>query len=122
MKKRSLKVRLAQRVKKLRKDKKLSQEELAAEIGKTLDTISHIERGIYLPKLETAEDIADALDVELYELFVQDISETDKTKVKLFNQIVDLLNDQPVDLLKMTLEQVKSFVALKDSFRSRLKK
>lgn len=122
MKQRDTKIRIAERVKKLRKEKKISQEELAAMIDKSTETVSHIERAIFLPRLETAQEIADALDVPLYELFIYDVPETDKAKIKLTHEILDLLKDQPTDLLKMTLEQVKNFVALKDSFINRLKK
>ncbi len=122
MSKNALHIRIGNRIKKLRKEKKISQEDLAEMIGKSTDTVSNIERGIFLPRIETAQEIADALDVPLWGLFVHDISETDKTKVKLLNEIVDLLKGQPVDLLKTTLEQVKSFVVLKESFINRLKK
>ncbi len=122
MKQRDTKIRIAERVKKLRKEKKISQEELASMIDKSTETVSHIERAIFLPRLETAQEIADALDVPLYELFIYDVPETDKAKIKLMNEIIDLLKNQPIDLLKMTLEQVKNFVALKDSFINRLKK
>lgn len=122
MNKNELNVRIGNRIKALRKDKKVSQEELAGAIGKTKDTVSNIERGVFLPRIDTAEEIANALDVPLYELFVHDVSVNDKTKIKVINEIVGLLKNQPLDLLKTTLEQVKSFIALKDSFINRLNK
>ena len=122
MSKKTSKIRIGQRIQKLRKDKKLSQEKLAEKIDKSVETISHIERSIFLPRLETAQEIADALGVPLYELFTYDATETDKIRIKLTNEILKLLKDQPTDLLRTTLEQVRSFVALKNSFSSRLKK
>ena len=122
MKKNDLHIRIGNRIKKLRKEKKISQEKLAELIDKSTDSISNVERGIFLPRIETAQEIADALGVDLYELFIHDASAPDKTKMKLLNEILDLLKDQPMDLLKMTLEQVKSFIALKNSFINRLKK
>jgi len=122
MKKKTPKIRIGQRVQKLRKDKKLSQEKLAEKIDKSTETISHIERGIFMPRLETAQEIADVLDVPLYELFTYDVAETDKTRIRLTNEILRLLKDQPTDLLRTTLEQVKSFVALKNTFSGRHKK
>ncbi|MFH0987250.1 MAG: helix-turn-helix transcriptional regulator [Candidatus Micrarchaeota archaeon] len=122
MSKKSLHIRIGSRIKKLRKEKKISQEKLAELIDKSVDTVSNIERAIFLPRIETAAEIADALDVDLYELFINDVSAPDKAKMKLLNEILDLLKNQPIDLLKMTLEQVKSFVALKESFINRLKK
>ena len=122
MKKNDLHIRIGNRIKKLRKEKKISQEKLAELIDKSTDSISNVERGIFLPRIETAQEIADALGVDLYELFIHDVSVPDKAKMKLLNETLDLLKDQPMDLLKMTLEQVKSFVALKNSFINRLKK
>lgn len=122
MSKKTSKIRIGKRIQKLRKDKKLSQEKLAEMINKSTETISHIERGKFLPRLETAQEIADVLDVPLYELFTYDIAETEKTRIKLTNEILTLLKDQPTDLLRTTLEQVNSFIALKNSFTNRLKK
>ncbi len=113
------KIRIGDRVRKLRKDSKLSQEQLAEQINKSVETISHIERGIFLPRLETAQEIADALNVPLYELFIYDVSESTKAKVKVIHEILDLLHEQPIDLLNMTREQVKSYIALKNALSNR---
>lgn len=113
------KIRIGERVRKLRKDRKLSQEDLAAEIDKSVETISHIERGIFLPRLDTAQNIADVLQVPLYELFLYDIAETEKTKVQIIHQILDLLEDQPIDLLRTAQDQIKSFIALKNALSTR---
>ncbi len=88
---------------------------------KSIDTVSNIERGIFLPRIETAQEIADALEVQLYELFIHDTSAADKEKMKLLNEILDVLKQQPINLLKTSLDQVKSFVALKNSFSKRQK-
>ncbi len=91
-------------------------------IGKTVDTVSNIERAVFLPRLETAQVIADVLEVPLYELFIHDLSELDSSKVKVLDEIIGLLRIQPINLMRMTLEQVKSFITSKDSFLKRLKK
>lgn len=57
------------RVKALRKARSLSQEELAEAIGKSVDTISNIERGFNSTRISTVFDIADALHVSFVELF-----------------------------------------------------
>jgi transcriptional regulator with XRE-family HTH domain len=118
----SLKIRVGNRIQRLRKDQDISQEILAERINKTVDTISNIERAIFLPRIETAQAIADALEVPLYELFIHDLSDIDKSKVKVLDEIIDLLKIQPLNMLTMTLDQVKTFITAKKSFLRRLKK
>lgn len=52
-------------ISKLRKEKKISQEELASMIGCTKQTISNYERNTRTPDYETLEAIADALNVPM---------------------------------------------------------
>jgi|GEM_PF-3583320 len=58
------------RVRKLRKARGLTQENLAEKIGKTVDTVSNIERGFTSTPIPTMELIAEALEVELQEFFI----------------------------------------------------
>lgn len=114
---------LGQRIKKLRQGKSLSQAELAEKIDKSVDTISNIERAQFLPRLETALSIADALDVKLHELFrIQDMPQHDRQKLEILDEIFDLLKDQPEEMLCFTLEQTKQLVSLKESFVDKLKR
>jgi transcriptional regulator with XRE-family HTH domain len=62
---------IGNRVRKARKNKGLTQEELATLIDKTVETVSNIERGIKLPGLATLEDLRKALDVRLSDLVDQ---------------------------------------------------
>lgn len=114
---------LGHRVKTLRKSKKLSQEELAEKIDKSVDTISNIERGKFSPRLDTALEIAHALDVELFELFqTRDMPLDEKQRTKLLDEIFDLLRDQPEEILKFTLAQTKQLVSLREKFIDKLRK
>lgn len=114
---------LGYQIKKLRKSKKLSQEKLAEKIDKSVDTISNIERGKFSPRLDTALEIANALDVELYELFqVRDMPVEDKQRTKILDEILDLLKDQPEEVLKFALKQTKELVTLKEKFIEKLQK
>ena len=56
------------RIREARKAKGLTQEDLAALIEKTVETVSNIERGMKLPGLATLEDIRRVLDVKLSDL------------------------------------------------------
>ncbi len=66
--KNDLKKIIGKRVQIYRKQRSLTQEELAEKIDKTVETVSNIERGIKLPGLATLEDIRKALGVSLSEL------------------------------------------------------
>lgn len=57
------------RVQSLRRRKGITQEKLAEEVGKSLDTVSNIERGFSSTRIETAAQLAEALGVSLAELF-----------------------------------------------------
>ena len=65
----SLKQALGSKVRAARKRAGITQEELAAKIGKTPESISNIERGRQLPMIDTLAVLAEALAVPLSELF-----------------------------------------------------
>lgn len=100
-------------VKKLRKNVNLSQEDLADLIGKSVDTVSNIERGKTYPRIETIVQMANAFNVEIFEMFqVKALSHNDSDKNRLLIGIVDLLQDQPKEVIEFTFEQTRSLVAL----------
>jgi transcriptional regulator with XRE-family HTH domain len=49
---------IGQRIKKLRKERKLTQEELAAELGVSTNSIARIEVGIRVPSIDMFVDLA----------------------------------------------------------------
>ena len=103
------------KIKKLRKSKGLSQEQLAEHINKTVDTISSIERGLSSPRLDTALDLAQVFGVPVHELFhVNELANTDRVKADLLDEINALLKQQPSDLIDTVLEQAKQLVDLKE--------
>ncbi|WP_299096990.1 helix-turn-helix transcriptional regulator [uncultured Winogradskyella sp.] len=56
-------------LRKIRKHKGITQEELAFKIGLEISQISRIERGILNSTISTAYEIASALNVDLKDLF-----------------------------------------------------
>ena len=64
-----LRQRFGKRVRALRKQAGLSQEELAARTEISVDFVSLIERGINAPSFDTLEKLAKALGVPVRELF-----------------------------------------------------
>jgi len=63
---------LGEKVTKLRKEKKLSQIDVANAIGVSRDAISKYERGDIVPSVENAKKMADVLDVSLDYLVSQE--------------------------------------------------
>lgn len=63
------KMQLGARIKEIRKRVELSQDRLAEKVGIESKYLSRIEVGKRRPSLETLENIADALQVEIKELF-----------------------------------------------------
>lgn len=61
--------KIGEKIRKLREDKHLTQEELAMEAGLNRAYIGYIERGERNPSTETISKIAKALKTPIYELF-----------------------------------------------------
>ena len=59
----------AQRLQQLRKEKGLSQEELAARVGVRRETIGNLENGKYNPSLALAWNIAKVFGVAIEDVF-----------------------------------------------------
>ena len=55
----------SERIKKIRKDMSLSQEEFSDKIGISIDTIQKWEKGTSTPRISVAENVAHALKVSL---------------------------------------------------------
>ncbi len=65
----NLKVQFGARLKRLRAQCKMTQEQLADATGLTIESISNIERGIFGPRFDNLEKIAAALNIEVKRLF-----------------------------------------------------
>lgn len=65
---------LGDRIKELRKQKNMSQAELANAISKRQESINRIERGKYYPSYEVLLDICRALNISISDFFAEDIS------------------------------------------------
>jgi transcriptional regulator with XRE-family HTH domain len=64
-----LQTKLGQRIAALRKKLKLTQEGLAEAVGCSVEFISLVERGVNAPSVAALQKFADALKVEVQELF-----------------------------------------------------
>ena len=83
----TLKQNLGQKIQRLRKELKLTQEALAEIVGIDPKNISKIENGNNYPSPETLTAIANALKVDIYELFVFSTIPYDKMKEEIINSL-----------------------------------
>ena len=65
----SLKTQFGNKLKSLRMEKGLTQEQLADATELSIESISNMERGIFGPRFNNLEKIAAALNVEVVRLF-----------------------------------------------------
>ena len=83
----TLKQDLGQRIQKLRKDKKITQEQLAEMVGIDPKNISRIEKGNNYPTAENLTSIAKALHVDIYELFLFNSIPLEQMKEEIINSL-----------------------------------
>ena len=97
---------LSQNIKKYRKGK-FTQEQLAEKIGVSSQNINDIEGKRRWPREATLVKIAEALDIEVYQLFVQqdcsavNIEETDENQKIRQNLKMQLVADFRKSMIKM---------------------
>jgi transcriptional regulator with XRE-family HTH domain len=104
-----LKRRIAVRLKTARKARQLSQEDLAALVGRSVDAISNIERGKNLPGLDTLEAIATKLEIPISE-FIENPRGRSKLTPRRFEALARLnelgrgLSDRSLEIAVKQLE------------------
>lgn len=84
-----VKKQLGEKIKRLRKEKHLTQEEFAESIEIARRNLVNIELGINFPKAETLEKILTALDVSLQKLFETDHLVDDAKLLAEIHSLVD---------------------------------
>ena len=103
---------LSQNIKFYRKGK-FTQETLAEEIGVSAQNINNVEGKRRFPRTENLVKIADALGVEVYQLFIPhdktpiQIKETPENE-KIRSQITDEVVDDIRRILNKALDKIKS--------------
>lgn len=89
---------IGENIKRIREAKKLSQKEVITAIGMGAAQYSRIENGKTDPSVSTLERVAQALGVELAELFtsdtIQEVNSYDKTLMEKIRLMEDLSDDE----------------------------
>lgn len=99
------------RIRTVRLEQKMTQEQLAEAVGVGTTHISHIETGNGIPSLQTLIDIINTLNCSADELLCIDVK---KARPMFNNWIEDFLSDCSAQELKLIKDTV---IALKDSMR-----
>ena len=98
----------------LRKAKNQTQEELAEAIGRSVDTISNIERGASATKLTTSAKLAQALSVplqDLYELEEASVSSAaSRDRQKLLTDLSRTVAPLPDTEVRSVIEMVEVWI------------
>ena len=85
---RNIKKLLGNRIRELRKARKLTQEQLAELVGIGTPNISYIETGRFAPSADTLEKLADVLQVPPYEFYnFEHLKSNDELKQELFHAL-----------------------------------
>jgi transcriptional regulator with XRE-family HTH domain len=66
----SLKTRFGKRLRQVRRERDLTQEQLAEALGVSVEAVSNFERGVHAPSFESLEKLAEVLQVSVYQLFL----------------------------------------------------
>lgn len=91
------------RLKELRKAKKLTQQELAEKINVTKLTISRWERGERVPKSDKAQKLADFFGVSIAHLLAYDDNDFEKQiRIDVLNNLIYKMHTTYVSLLEKT--------------------
>lgn len=102
---------MGSQIRKARKKKRLTQEQLAERVNVGIAHISHIETGSNVPSLQVLVDIANVLDVSVDTLLCMDAA---CAQPLLNNWLVELTSDCSADEIKLITDLV---VATKSSMR-----
>lgn len=102
------------RVQSLRRRTGMSQQQLADAIGKSLDTVSNVERGISSTRIETMDVIAKVLGVSLAELFELDAPVSrDKETRKAVERLVRLVEGESAETIDTLTKMVELALGLR---------
>ncbi len=101
------------RVQSLRRRVGLTQEQLAEAIGKSLDTVSNVERGVSSTRIETMDKIATVLGVSLAELFELDVPVSrDKETRKAVERLVRVVEGESAETIETLTKMAELALSL----------
>ena len=85
-------------IRKYRKEKNMTQEEMANRLGVSAPAVNKWERGVSMPDISLLAPIARLLGVSLEELLSYNESLTPAEESNIINEVNMLLNTQPIEV------------------------
>jgi len=102
------------KVRQSRKQANMTQEDLAEAVGRSVDTISNIERGAASTRIATAALIAETLNLSLSELFEFPIfGEKDRAKREELENFLGIVGKVDTQTLRVIIDQAKILIDAK---------
>lgn len=100
---------LGQRIKELRKAKKVTQEQLAEMVNVEPTTISNIECGRNYPNISTLENILNILGSNFQEVFDFEHFDEKSVLINKLKKYIDGANDKEIEFLYKTVVNLNQF-------------
>ncbi len=93
-----------------RLERRLTQEQLAEKLGRSVETVSNLERGISMPGDATLDRLAHALDVSIDDLLIDRAGAGKERSIEFF-QATELLRTMDERKLRLALAILKSIAS-----------
>lgn len=106
------------RIKALRREKGLTQEELCERAEISVDAVNRIENGTRVPTIDTLEKIATGLGVSLTDLLQMPSAKPTKVAAPV-RRVVTLIENEPAEIQQGVEEIVRAALKLTKSKRSK---
>lgn len=96
------------RIRARRLERRLTQEQLAEAIDRSVETVSNLERGVSLPNDATLDRLAQALDVSIDDLFNERRAGGSKRPIEFFRatEVLSALDEKKVKLAYRILKAI----------------
>lgn len=102
-------IQIGKRIQYYRNKAKLTQDQLAEQVGTSQKHLSRIELGYHLPNFETVIALAKELDVPI-DAFIQDLSDNKtNTFLELIKSDIAQMSDKQLEMVKKQIELIKQY-------------
>ncbi len=106
-----MKNRVGSRIQAIRKRRSLTQSQLAEMIGRSVDGVSNLERGVSLPNFETLERLSEHLGVPVRDFFDFGASDDDPKRAGNITRLIDFARQLDDAHLEIAVEQIGAMAA-----------